>query len=633
MIIKKMTASFGCLENAEMELHEGLNIITAPNESGKSTWCAFIRAMLYGVDSSQREKGGVKPDKVKYAPWSGAPMSGEMEIEHAGRDITLRRSTKNAAAPMREFSAVYTGSADAVAELKGKDVGEVLTGMPKAVFESSVFVRQSGLAVSNSAELEKRINAIISTGDDEASSFTDADAVLRAWLRKRRHNRSGALPAVEAEIAEKKRAIDAGADAVREHAALVQRHERAVEAEGIATEQVERIQTEANTRLIERIEGLREELSGLEKDCAEAGEVSKKLKAETEAGPFAGKTPEEATRVAGVDSERLANFIAMVPGATGSFIAVALGLAALGLGYWLNNTYILALSFPILLGAIVSFAMIKANKNRVKNFTLNLADAYQIEKVSGEAIVEKAKAYVEACAAADEAAKKLSEAEEALAACREELRQAEEELLSAGTKGFGDELLVRAKAETAQIERSIAISEGKIAAMGDPMVMGTELEALESLRDDLLEQYEALAIAIETLREANDEMQQRFSPALGRRAGELLARLTGDKYSSLSFSRELDATAKRSGDTLAHEKAFLSAGTADQIYLALRLAICELALPEGCSCPIILDDALVNFDSERMAHAIELLKEIAAERQVILFTCHEREAEFADKMD
>ena len=58
----------------------------------------------------------------------------------------------------------YSGSAEAVPGLKGTDAGLILTGMPKTVFESSVFVRQSGMAVSNSAELEKRINAIISSG-------------------------------------------------------------------------------------------------------------------------------------------------------------------------------------------------------------------------------------------------------------------------------------------------------------------------------------------------------------------------------------------------------------------------------------------------------------------------------------
>ena len=49
MIIRKMTASFGMLKNDTLELGEGLNIVYAPNESGKSTWCGFIKAMLYGI--------------------------------------------------------------------------------------------------------------------------------------------------------------------------------------------------------------------------------------------------------------------------------------------------------------------------------------------------------------------------------------------------------------------------------------------------------------------------------------------------------------------------------------------------------------------------------------------------------
>ena len=57
------------------------------------------------------------------------------------------------------------------------------------------------------------------------------------------------------------------------------------------------------------------------------------------------------------------------------------------------------------------------------------------------------------------------------------------------------------------------------------------------------------------------------------------------------------------------------------VCLAVRLAVCKLALPEGTSCPLILDDTLVNLDAERTARAIELLREIARERQVILFTC------------
>ena len=105
MRINKMTASFGKLENESLSLHPGLNVIYAPNESGKSTWCAFIRAMLYGVDTAERARAGYLPDKLRYAPWSGAPMEGSMELTAGGCDITITRSTRQKNAPMREFSA------------------------------------------------------------------------------------------------------------------------------------------------------------------------------------------------------------------------------------------------------------------------------------------------------------------------------------------------------------------------------------------------------------------------------------------------------------------------------------------------------------------------------------------------
>ena len=63
-------------------------------------------------------------------------------------------------------------------------------------------------------------------------------------------------------------------------------------------------------------------------------------------------------------------------------------------------------------------------------------------------------------------------------------------------------------------------------------------------------------------------------------------------------------------------------------YLAVRLAICDLVLPPEKQVPIVLDDALANFDDQRCAAALRFLKEAAGDRQILLFTCHSREAEF-----
>ena len=130
---------------------------------------------------------------------------------------------------------------------------------------------------------------------------------------------------------------------------------------------------------------------------------------------------------------------------------------------------------------------------------------------------------------------------------------------------------------------------------------------------------------MKTMAEANARLQERFSPELNRLAGEYLARLTGGQYSSVSLSRELEGSVRSRDELLPHSALYLSRGTADQLYLAVRLAICRLCLPERP--PIFLDDALTAFDDRRLQAALTLLRELGQEQQLLLFSCHRREQE------
>ena len=156
MTILRMRASFGCLQNAELTLAPGLNVLTLPNESGKSTWAQFLLAMFYGVDTGERAKAGSIPAKTKYKPWSGAPMAGEIELDWEGRIIILERTSRGRI-PMGQFRAYEKDSGVPVPELTAENCGRVLLGVERSVFERSAFVRQLGLAVSADDALEKRL--------------------------------------------------------------------------------------------------------------------------------------------------------------------------------------------------------------------------------------------------------------------------------------------------------------------------------------------------------------------------------------------------------------------------------------------------------------------------------------------
>ena len=199
-----MVATFGKLDHRAITFENGLNIIEAPNESGKSTLLAFLRVMLYGFPARER---GAFADKNRYTPWSLAPMQGTLELTCRSGDLTLTRDTVRAGDPMGRFSAVYTGSGEAIPFLTAEDAGEALLGVPREVYERSAFIRQSGLTVDASAELERRIAALITTSE-EGASYTDAVKALKKQLNERKYNKSGRIPVLEAEIDDLTRSLD-----------------------------------------------------------------------------------------------------------------------------------------------------------------------------------------------------------------------------------------------------------------------------------------------------------------------------------------------------------------------------------------------------------------------------------------
>ena len=118
MDFQHIEATFGKLEHRSLSFSKGLNIIEAPNESGKSTLLAFLRVMLYGFPPRER---GALADKNRYAPWSLSPMRGTLALTCQKGDITLQRDTARANSPMGRFSAVYTGSSETVDGLTAAD--------------------------------------------------------------------------------------------------------------------------------------------------------------------------------------------------------------------------------------------------------------------------------------------------------------------------------------------------------------------------------------------------------------------------------------------------------------------------------------------------------------------------------
>ena len=197
MKIYSMTATFGKLEHETLTLQPGLNIIEAPNEWGKSTWCAFLVNMLYGIDTRARSTGNALADKERYAPWSGAAMSGRIDLCWNGRDITIERRTKGRLI-FGEFQAYETESGMDIPELNGTNCGQMLLGVERSVFVRAGFLKLTDLPVTQDDALRRRLNNLVTTGDESSAGDKLAET-LKDLKNKCRFNKTGLLPQAENE--------------------------------------------------------------------------------------------------------------------------------------------------------------------------------------------------------------------------------------------------------------------------------------------------------------------------------------------------------------------------------------------------------------------------------------------------
>ena len=728
MKIRSMTATFGKLDHARLELGDGLNLIYAPNEGGKSTWAAFWKAMLYGIDTRDRDKKGYLADKNRYQPWSGAPMEGEITLEWQGQDITIRRGPRGNV-PFGSFSAVYTGTEEPVPGLTADTCGQMLLGVGREVYERSAFIGQSGtLAIRSAPELEARIAALVSSGEEDVS-YSQVERQLKEWLNRRKVNKSvGRIPQLEEEQAELARSTGElsqlndqlnqlegeRAQASRKHAfctrqlalhkAIAQRkldlqYTQARTDEAQAQAQLDALLSEQarfgpipSRDALKRAQGelaflkaLEPEIRQGQEELALAQQALERARQAAQDDHFPGMTGEEAVRKGERDSESYRSGMAKKAAGKRNFILLqaagllaGAALAIFGPFWWLGPiAYVLCAA---------ASALVFANGTKSARQAAKILERYGVEDV--EEIAALAGNYQQRMAAADQAAQQVRMIQGGLKDRQARLENSRQELfrfvhtfapevkelfgvsaaLSRALNLGERETLARSKLEGAQrltqalqaqggrelteetplsqptlsleqaaqetgrlqvelerLDRALNQARGKQQALGDPAILSARLEQVEEELERRRREYQAISIAMETLQQANAQLQQRFSPQLNRAAGALLSRLTGGKYHALSLDKELEASASGERDVLPHSALYLSKGTVDQIYLAVRLAVCDLCLPDA---PLVLDEALAAFDDVRAKRALELLQELSAQRQILLFSCHHREKLF-----
>ena len=604
-----MTATFGKLENETLELSGGLNVLSAPNEWGKSTWCAFLTAMLYGIDTRERTRGDILADKEKYLPWSGSPMAGTMRILHRGRDITIQRRTRGRT-PMGDFLAFETQTGLAVRELTAENCGQILLGVEKSVFLRSGFLRFTDLPVKSDETLRRRLNALVTTGDETG----DADrlaAKLRELKNRCRHNQTGLIPECQAQIRSAQEQLWEVQNLMKQESQL----ESELQSLQSELQQLENHRRHLDWRLLadaraDARTAVMLETALLEKytDNPDRSDVEAKIRQ--------GEQLMKEVEVSMAEPPTASVGVLLM-----AFLSAVLVIA----GLLMQDRGLMWPCFGLAAAALLTSSLLVGKQKRKQLW-------FRIEQTRRQGKKEELVSFVSSWRSQLRVLDELDRARDNVTRTQNHLKSLESLVRTTGRPTEEDGLTL-GREETVytitdlgrRIDRNreqLAQLRGRMALLPDEEQLQRQLTQSRRRLVELERTNRAIGCAQEALDSALQELQRRFAPDITRRAGHFLDRLTGGVYNRISIGEDLSVLAARDRETTLRTAAWRSEGTGDQMYLALRLAVWEVLSPDS---PLILDDALVRFDQTRMERALDLLTELGEKRQILRFSCHDRE--------
>ena len=706
MKIYSMTATFGKLERQTLTLQPGLNIIEAPNEWGKSTWSAFIIAMLYGIDTKARTTQAALADKERYAPWSGAPMEGRMDICWNGRNITIERRTRGRLI-FGEFRAYETESGIDVPELNAANCGMELLGVERSVFTRAGFLKMSDMPVTQDDALRRRLNNLVTTGDESGAGDKLAQT-LKDLKNKCRHNKTGLLPQAETEqekleeqlrslqdlnaqaqrLQERQKELDAWVAKLENHKVALNYAKAREETQHIREAEFGRDQIAAQLKAMEAecadlptaedAERARTDLQKLHNESMSL-QMEQQMLPSAPVAPecqkcFEGMTGEQAIEQAKADAEQAGQLEKQkkAPGAgfhISYMVALVLSLAS----RFLWSVLYIPSGIALML-AIVLFIIGSVKRKKCKALLSALVAKYETPDIElwipmAEEFAAQRQAFEKENAQYQQTVAQLQQRRddlvsrlqtltdgEAIGVClekwnqvtekwktlsdtRREFQRAESQIAALKTMtkevpvpaqpddltqtlSETEALLTSAAFEQKQNQLRIGQFQGQAEALGQENALKAQLKQVRARIERLEETYAALEVAQKALSTATSELQRRFAPRIAKRAQELFGKLTDGRYEKVMLAEDLSIHVSAQEETTLRGSQWRSEGTVDQLYLALRLAVAEELTPDA---PLVLDDAMVRFDDKRLATALNILTEMAEDKQVILFTCQSRE--------
>ena len=593
---------FGKLQNRDFSFDSGLNVVYGQNEAGKSTLHTFIRGMLFGIEK-QRGRASKNDLYSKYEPWEGSgTYEGYMRVESQGEIFRIERRFVKKDQQLRIINETLGREEEPSAAL----LDRLRCGLSETAYNNTVSIGQLKCATDSGmvAELRNYI-ANLNTSGSLSLNITRASAYLKS---QRRDLESQLLP-----------------QAALSYTSILGEI-RKLEQEISAPEYENQLSAcrDKKTALKQQLEEKQKERENLIQKAARGRQL-------LAGSQFDGRSSilscQENVRQLYQNYESSQSLCKKAPGRGRILLLILAALLCMGCaGYFAAQPQRLQgffLTLPVVLGVLgaggfifLALAVLLAlTGNRYKrSMTAEYVQLRELfQKYLGDTAVTP-----EAMAAFEKRTQELLRLCDAIDQSEQTLAALSQETAS---------LQKEEEACSEEIEKQQKIQwelEKKLEHLASCKTQAEALKRSLSENARIQEEIDAIDLAQETMTNLSTSIRDSFGLYLNKTASELISSITGGVYGSMSIDQNLNVFMNTPSRLVPLDQ--VSTGTMDQIHLAVRLAAAKLMQTGPDFMPLIFDDSFTLYDDERLKTALKWLAS-AYENQIIIFTCHQREAQ------
>ena len=563
---------FGKLEDINLNLKNGLNLIIGENESGKSTLTEFIKGIFYGV--SRNKNGKDYSDYEKLKPWNDKNFSGKLSYNIDDEEYVVYRDFNRNNAKVYNKNGVEITSEFNKDKARGAEVGIAHFEMDEDTFDNSVFIKQKEIRVnelSQNTMLQKLTN-IIQSGEEEVSYETTIKKLEKILFddvgTDRTQNKPKNILKRNITELEMKKSI------------LIEnrgKHEEIENKRKILLEKKNQNNKNLNDAI--KVFNIKNKYEKMIQDQKAEFDIEIKYKKEQKE-----KTKKENEKKKLIDT-----------------LLIAVATVVLGLALVFTKESILAI-----VSMVIGIASI------ILNLKFSYKEELSVEAENFDIVSEEVR---------KKESKEINDLE------KEGIKKSLTEKKVSELKGI---------IEKCEIEKNnLLLEEHKLEideeSLNENLTSLTEIEEELSLNkeklNEILEKEETIYFAINKLKEAYTELKDEVIPDIEKDIRYTISKTTNGKYTSVKYN-DLDGliTENHLGQLVTVDK--LSAGTIDQMYLGFRMAIAD----KYNNVPIIFDEAFVFCDDIRLTNILKTISEMAEERQIIVLSCSTREESILENL-